>query len=78
MEKVTGIGGVFFRAKDPKKLSKWYEENLGVNPVPMSYDDLPWMQEEGPTVLKTKCPVRTLYRLFWERNTILDDKFQGS
>ena len=50
MEKVTGIGGVFFRAKDPKKLSKWYEENLGVNPVPMSYDDLPWMQEEGPTV----------------------------
>jgi predicted enzyme related to lactoylglutathione lyase len=27
---VTGIGGVFFRAKDPKALSAWYAEHLGV------------------------------------------------
>ena len=26
---VTGIGGVFFKAKDPKKLKQWYDENLG-------------------------------------------------
>jgi predicted enzyme related to lactoylglutathione lyase len=26
---VTGIGGVFFKASDPKKLSAWYAENLG-------------------------------------------------
>ncbi|WP_406662827.1 VOC family protein [Gallaecimonas sp. GXIMD1310] len=51
MEKVAGIGGVFFRAKNPEKLSKWYEENLGINPVPKSYDDLSWSQEAGPTVL---------------------------
>jgi len=50
MEKVTGIGGIFFRAADPGKLSKWYMENLGINPVPTSYDQLPWSQEEGPTV----------------------------
>lgn len=28
MAKVTGIGGIFFRAKDPKALQSWYVENL--------------------------------------------------
>ena len=27
---VTGIGGFFFRARDPEALSAWYAENLGV------------------------------------------------
>jgi predicted enzyme related to lactoylglutathione lyase len=30
MEKVTGIGGVFFRSRDPQKLADWYRENLGL------------------------------------------------
>jgi predicted enzyme related to lactoylglutathione lyase len=30
MERVTGIGGVFFRARDPKALAAWYEQQLGV------------------------------------------------
>ena len=30
MERVTGIGGVFFRAQDPAALSAWYEQHLGV------------------------------------------------
>jgi len=30
MERVTGIGGVFFRAGDPKALVAWYGEHLGV------------------------------------------------
>ena len=50
MEKVTGIGGVFFRADDPEKLSKWYAQHLGINLVPSSYDEPPWIQEKGPTV----------------------------
>ena len=29
-ERVTGIGGVFFKAKDPKALSAWYRDKLGV------------------------------------------------
>lgn len=29
MKKVTGIGGIFFKTKDPSKLKKWYTENLG-------------------------------------------------
>ena len=50
MEKVTGIGGLFFRADDPKTLAEWYHKNLGISPVPPDYEQLPWMQEEGATV----------------------------
>ena len=50
MEKVTGIGGMFFRAKDPKRLAKWYEQHLGVAQVPAAYDQQPWKQAEGPCV----------------------------
>jgi len=34
MKKVTGIGGIFFKTKDPKKISDWYGDNLGlvINP----------------------------------------------
>ncbi len=31
IKKVTGIGGVFFKCKDPKKLKEWYKKNLGLN-----------------------------------------------
>jgi predicted enzyme related to lactoylglutathione lyase len=50
MERVTGIGGVFFRANDPRALSRWYAEHLGVNEVPTSYGGPVWEQEAGPTV----------------------------
>lgn len=30
MEKVVGIGGVFFKARDPKALAAWYREHLGL------------------------------------------------
>ena len=30
MERVLGIGGVFFKAKDPKALAAWYAEHLGL------------------------------------------------
>jgi hypothetical protein len=49
MEKVSGIGGLFFRAKDPKALARWYRDHLGVAPVPSNEHDEPWMQEAGPT-----------------------------
>jgi predicted enzyme related to lactoylglutathione lyase len=48
-EKVLGIGGLFFRAQDPKALAKWYEDNLGVNVLPTGPDKSPWVQEAGPT-----------------------------
>ena len=49
MERVTGIGGFFFRAGDPEALAEWYEERLGVDPVPQSYEQSPWRQQEGAT-----------------------------
>jgi predicted enzyme related to lactoylglutathione lyase len=30
LERVTGIGGVFFKAKDPAVLSAWYRDHIGV------------------------------------------------
>ncbi len=46
MEKVTGIGGVFFRSRDPDALAQWYETHLGVNRI----GPVPWKQAEGYTV----------------------------
>ncbi len=51
MERVEGIGGFFFRAKDPDGLSAWYFEYLGVDPTPTSYGASVWTQQAGPTVL---------------------------
>ncbi len=31
LRKVTGIGGIFFKCKDPKKMREWYATNLGLN-----------------------------------------------
>lgn len=30
-KKVTGIGGIFFKCKDPKKMREWYQTHLGLN-----------------------------------------------
>ena len=50
METVLGIGGLFFRARDPVALSQWYLDHLGVAKVPASYAEAPWKQRAGPTV----------------------------
>jgi glyoxylase I family protein len=50
MEKVTGIGGLFFRARDAAALARWYQDHLGVTVVRSNYGDEAWRQEAGPTV----------------------------
>src|SRR6266481_3257190 len=47
MEKVTGIGGFFFRAKDPKTLRLWYQQHLGILTIPTTTDEHGWQQEAG-------------------------------
>lgn len=49
MEKVLGIGGLFFRARDPTRLSVWYQDKLGVTTVATDYDHSPWQQQGGST-----------------------------
>lgn len=34
MKKVTGIGGVFFKCKDPEKMKEWYNTHLGMDAGP--------------------------------------------
>ena len=60
MEKVLGFGGLFFRAKDPDALARWYAQHLGVTPPPSSDGDEVWQQEAGPTVF-TPFPADTDY-----------------
>jgi len=50
MEKVLGIGGMFFRSENPSALAEWYETHLGVTKTPDSYEAVPWSQEGGTTV----------------------------
>ncbi|MDJ1008879.1 MAG: VOC family protein [Paracoccaceae bacterium] len=47
MEKVLGLGGVFFRARDPDGLAAWYRDHLGVDIVPDDYETRPWTQTAG-------------------------------
>jgi glyoxylase I family protein len=60
MEKVTGIGGLFFRAHDPKALASWYQKHLGVSLTPSSEGEQAWEQEAGPTAF-TPFPETTKY-----------------
>jgi predicted HD phosphohydrolase len=43
--RVTGIGGFFFRAKDPAALGRWYQLHFGIDRVPADYSQRPWSQE---------------------------------
>ena len=46
MARVTGIGGIFFRAHDPAALNDWYRTHLDVTQPDVAV----WMQDAGPTV----------------------------
>ena len=48
MKNITGIGGFFFRAKNPKDLKEWYINILGID-----IQEMVWQQQAGPTVFET-------------------------
>jgi predicted enzyme related to lactoylglutathione lyase len=50
MQKVVGFGGFFFRAARPADLARWYRDTLGIDLVPTSQDQKPWIAGGGPTV----------------------------
>jgi catechol 2,3-dioxygenase-like lactoylglutathione lyase family enzyme len=51
MERITGIGGVFFKAKDAGALRRWYSETLGIEVDPVwggaQLGDTVWSIFEG-------------------------------
>ena len=55
MEKVTGIGGVFFKSQDPAALKQWYADRLGVplehGNIAFTWEDPQHPKREGMTIL---------------------------
>ena len=49
MARVTGIGGIFLRARDPKSLSAWYAKNLGIQLADYGGATFLWTDEVPPS-----------------------------
>ena len=58
IEKVTGIGGIFFRVRDPAKMSAWYREHLGIC-AEDGHADFVWREHKQPDEIG-----RTVWSLF--------------
>jgi glyoxylase I family protein len=65
MERVTGIGGLFFRSSDPAASARWYAEHLGIDAGGEGESGL-WQQAAGPTVF---APFASDTEYFPERNS---------
>ena len=53
MERALGIGGIFFRARDPKALAEWYRSALGIDVFDEQGNGAPWMTGAGVTAFST-------------------------
>jgi predicted enzyme related to lactoylglutathione lyase len=47
MKRVTGIGGIFFQAKDPAALGDWYRRHLGIDVQPWGGAAFDWADDAG-------------------------------
>lgn len=47
MKRVTGIGGIFFKAKDPAALRAWYKKHLGIDVQDWGGAAFTWVDESG-------------------------------
>jgi predicted enzyme related to lactoylglutathione lyase len=48
MKRVTGIGGIFFKCKDPKAVNEWYKTHLGLDTSPYGVS-FEWRDAEDST-----------------------------
>lgn len=53
MTRVTGIGGIFFKSKDPKRLGEWYRSHLGMNVEEWGGVTFRWASAENPNGIGT-------------------------
>jgi predicted enzyme related to lactoylglutathione lyase len=59
MERVTGIGGIFFKAEDPEKMKAWYQKHLGVMAEKDGYVAFQWREANDPD--RIGCTVWSLF-----------------
>lgn len=48
MQRVTGIGGIFFKSADPKALGAWYRDHLGLDVTEWGGAIFPWGGDGSP------------------------------
>ena len=65
MKRVTGLGGVFFKTKDPKKIKEWYSKHLGL-PMDDYGVSFRWIDPEDKGA---KEPATTVWSPFKEDTT---------
>ena len=53
MRRVTGIGGIFFKAKDPVVLRAWYKAHLGIDVQEWGGTAFTWADDAGHAVKGT-------------------------
>ena len=53
MKRVTGIGGIFFKAKDAPALQSWYKRHLGIDVQEWGGAAFDWTDSEGKPVAGT-------------------------
>ena len=70
MERITGIGGIFFKSDDPKKLYEWYEKHLGIKADPQYGTMFEWQQKDGQ-------PGGTVWSIFSRESKYFDPSHAG-
>ncbi len=63
MKKVTGIGGIFFKCKDPAAIKKWYSEHLGLNTNDYGAT-FEWVDEKGEKAQTQWSPFKETTKYF--------------
>ena len=53
MKRVTGVGGIFFKSKDPKALGEWYAKHLGLQVEPWGGVAFRWAGDHNPAGIGT-------------------------
>lgn len=49
LKRVTGVGGIFFKADRPEELAAWYAAHLGIAPGPDGYAGFAWREKDDPS-----------------------------
>ena len=54
MKRVTGIGGIFFKCKDPQNMTEWYHRHLGLDTNPYGATFAWYEHPDSPTAAQTQ------------------------